>query len=102
MHWGENSAKEQKTNNFVEIHRSLRFLRMTKVEGYSAFAKWKNRRAIRMAKTAHGTNESKEKTSPIVPAVDGIVINTPATSPETAVIRLKFVLPSITIEGVGA
>ena len=39
---------------------------------------------MRTAKTAHGTNDAREKISPTIPTVEGISINTPAASPHYA------------------
>ena len=38
-----------------------------------------------MLKTYHGINDSNEKIKPIVPAVEGIIINIAANNPQVAV-----------------
>lgn len=47
-------------------------------------------------KTAHGTSDKSENTSPIVPAVDGMIIKIPAIRPNQAVVLLNTWLRSIT------
>lgn len=46
--------------------------------------------AIRTEKTTQGISDKREKTSPIVPAVEGIIIKTPDASPHIEVVLLKM------------
>jgi Dienelactone hydrolase family len=48
---------------------------------YPPCASWKSLRAIRISQSAVGTREPNAKYRPIVPAVDGMSIKTPATIP---------------------
>ena len=56
----------------------------------------KKRLAMRIEKTYQGMSETREKTKPIDPAVDGTIISNPAIRPMIAVVFLKIKLFSIT------
>ena len=60
----------------------------------------KNRLAIKIEKTIQGINETNDKTNPSIPAVDGIIINTPAINPHIAVVLLNVSSISITLEAI--